>query len=230
MVALGARRSAGAGPGDVDLLDPVERRRPRARRGGSVKPGENPAPTTIGTPRSVGLGVEVEEVADVVGIVGDRHHRHAAAQQRGGRGAWAPAVGEHGDVGRRRRSGSPVAWRSPSPRAATTAAARSAGASATTTSTPSDTSCRAARAPTAPAPTTSAARSPSSPEIGAGELPPAAALGRRAAGAADPEHGGHETGEPEGDESTAQEGHRVGLGGIEPPTSSLSAMRSNRLS
>ena len=92
--------------------------------------------------------------------------------------------------------------------AAAVAAARRGSASATVIEVTSgvDASWRTARAPTAPAPRT-ATFTRASPEVGAGQLPPAATLGRHATAAAQPEDAGDEAGKTEGDERTTQEPH-----------------------
>ena len=103
VVALGARRAAGAGPRNVDLIDPVERAR-RVRGEEARQPGREPGADDHGEPPFDRLGVEVEQVADIVGIVGHGHHRHLPAQQRRRqRGMRAGTVAEHGDIGGGRR-------------------------------------------------------------------------------------------------------------------------------
>ena len=62
------------------------------------------------------------------------------------------------------------------------------------------------------------------------ELAPATALGWGPPAATQAQDGGDDTGKAEGDDSTTEQSHGVGLAGIEPATSSLSGMRSNRLS
>src|SRR3546814_7708013 len=90
----------------------------------------------------------------------------------------------------------------------------------TTSSTSSaSTSWRAARAPTAPAPTSRTDVIVAPPggrrasraallELGPGQLPPAAVLGWRAAGAPQAQDPSDEPGDPEGDERSAQQCHQ----------------------
>src|SRR5207237_10213460 len=66
-------------------------------------------------------------------------------------------------------------------------------------------------------------------EVGPGELAPAATLGRDASAPTKPHHPRDSSGDADSKDDSAQDSH-VGLAGIEPATSSLSGMRSNRLS
>src|SRR5439155_1627970 len=68
-----------------------------------------------------------------------------------------------------------------------------------------------------------------SPEVRAGQLPPTTCLGRHAIAPPEPEEAGDDAGDAESAKGTT-EGYHVGLGGIDPPTSALSVLRSNRLS
>ncbi len=101
--------------------------------------------------------------------------------------------------------------------AATTSSARPAAWSTTRSSSTSglDASWRTAREPTAPTPTTATLTTSSAlrcrahrrgalAQVGAGQLPPPAGLGWDATGAAQPQHGSDETGDPEGEEGTTK--------------------------
>src|SRR3954451_11228169 len=72
-------------------------------------------------------------------------------------------------------------------------------------------------------------RSRSSTKVRSGELAPPAVLGRHSPGPPQAEERSDQAGQPEGDQRSTEISH-VGLGRIELPTSSLSGMRSNRLS
>ena len=247
MVLAGAGRAPGAELGHVDLVDLVEALGRAKRASTHDKPGQKPAPTTTDTPAARASSDEVEQQLHVLDGVGQARPPTCpgAPALRGQLQLRPRRRGQDHDIDRAAaRSGPPSATRACCPSDAATTAARSARrCPRRTTSSTVDSRQQLPGHPGADGATADdrglhgsmsalvSSRQP--PDCGG--TPPVPRTRRTAATS---------PARPNGDERAAhivtdRSRHRtsmglgsetVGLAGIEPATSPLSGVRSNRLS